>query len=386
MRDLVKEGRELQDRLTESFKVILNEVDYPSDSEVVKENDKMVVIIPNSLESLKKIIGNVNLDLSKVDEKTSFQVFCVLFKEKTTEYDVPEFKHFTVISTENGKTICFNGNNKEVQLAKLLGPSRLNKTLFDYGKNDGRVIIEKPSEGFNIMKAWDELYKTSAKNVNDLKNKYSKKIKSSIRKQLGIDEKTVIKETDDIVIFMPQTFKTFKYVYERDVINHVLDLPTDKDVGYQIFVIVHKPNSKYYQSKQFKIITIYADYDNNFTCYDYRDKKITMDDVIKLTKLSRSLFRYGANDGKIFIRKAKVKYKNNIDMLKSLYSSADEKDAPKKDDFKTSLKKIAKRTLKSADLVKKNIKKTKQNIFKWYIGVVNERFGKRRTGITRKIF
>lgn len=364
MRDLVKEGRELQDKITESFKVALNEVDYPSDSEVVKENDKIVVIIPSTLESLKKIIGNVNLDLSKVEEKTSFQVFCVLFKEGTTEYDVPEFKHFTVISTEKGKIICFNGNNKEVQLGKLLTPSRISKSLFDYGKNDGRVIIEKPSEGFNIMKAWDELYKTSAKNVNDLKNKYSKKIQSSIRKHLGIDEKTIIKETDDVVVFMPQTFKTFKYVYERDIVNHVLNLPTDKDVGYQIFVIVHKPNSKYHQNKQFKIITIYADYDGNFTCYDYRDKKITMDDVVKLTKLSRSLFRYGANDGKIFIRKAKVKYKNNIDMLKALYSSADEKDAPKKDDFKTSLKKIAKRTLKSADLVKKNIKKTKQNIFK----------------------
>lgn len=364
MRDLVKEGRELQDKITENFRAAVNELDVPADSEVLKENDKLLVVIPNTLETLKKIIGNVNLDLSKVEEKTSFQVFCVLFKEGTTEHDVEEFKHFTVISTENGKVVCFNGNNKEVPISKLLIASRLSKTLFDYGKNDGRVMIEKPSDGFNIMKAWDDLYKKSAKNANDLKNKYSKKIKSTIRKQLGIDDNTVVKENDDLIVFMPQTFKTFKYVYERDVINHVLDLPTDKDTAYQIFVIVHKPNSKYYQNKQFKIITIYADYDGNFTCYDYRDKKITMDDVIKLTKLSRSTFRYGANDGKIFINKAKSKYKNNVEMLKGLYSSADEDKSDSKGGFKNSLKKIAMSALKGTEPIKKDLRKLKQNIFK----------------------
>ena len=369
MRDLVKEGRELQDKITENFRTAVNEVDIPTDSEVVKENDKLVVVIPNTLETLKKIIGNVNLDLSKVEEKTSFQVFCVLFKEGTTEHDVAEFKHFTIISTENNKVICFNGNNKEVPIRKLITTaSRLSKSLFDYGKNDGRVMIEKPSDGFNIMKSWDDLYKQSAKNANDLKNKYSKKIKSSIRKQLGIDDNTVVKENDDLIVFMPQTFKTFKYVYERDVINHVLDLPTDKDTAYQIFVIVQKPNSKYYQNKQFKIITIYVDYDGNFTCYDYRDKKITMDDVIKLTKLSRSAFRYGANDGKIFINKAKSKYKNNVEMLKALYSSSGDGESvgksADKGGFKNSLKKIAMGAFKGTEPIKKDLRKLKQNIFK----------------------
>lgn len=361
MKDLVKEGRELQDRVTENFRATILEINVPSDSELVKETDKLIVVIPNTLDSLKRIVGSTNIDLSKVDEKTSFQVFTVIFKEGTTQYDVSKFKHFTVISTENGKTICFDGENKEVPLLTLLNTSRLSRSLFAYGKNDGRVIVEKPKEAFNAMKAWDELYKNSVKNVNDLKGKYSKKVKTAIQRELGIDDKTIIKQTDDLIVFMPQSFKTFKYVYDRDIINHVLDLPTDKDAGYQIFVIVHKPNSKYYESKQFKIITIYADYDGNFTCYDYRDKKITMDDVLKITKLSRSLFRYGANDGKIFIKKAKSKYKNNIEMLKALYSSADEKGdktkSSEKGGFGSSLKKMA------IDAIK-NTKKVKQNIFK----------------------
>lgn len=361
MKDLVKEGRELQDRMAENFKANIFEINIPSDSELVKETDKLIVIIPNTLDALKRIVGSTNIDLSKVNEKTSFQVFAVIFKEDTTQNDVEKYKHFTVISTENGKIISFNGENKEVPLTTLLNTSRLSKSLFDYGKNDGRVIVEKPKEAFNAMKAWDELYKNSVKNVNDLKNKYSKKVKTAIQRELGIDDKTIVKQTDDLLVFMPQSFKTFKYVYERDVINHVLELPTDKDVGYQIFVIVHKPNSKYYQSKQFKIITIYADYDGNFTCYDYRDKKITIDDVLKITKLSRSVFRYGANEGRIFIKKAKVKYKNNLDMLKSLYSSGeddgDKKKSSKKDSFTSSLKKMA------VDAIK-NTKKVKQNIFK----------------------
>jgi hypothetical protein len=364
MRDLVKEGRELQDRVVESFKINIDEIDIPTDSEVVKETDSYVVLIPNSLNTLKKIIGNVDLDLSAVGEKTSFQVFCVLFKEKTTQYAVPQYKHFTVISTEDNKLLFFNGNNDLVASSKLFSlPNNpgLTKTTFTFGANDGRVIIEKPKGNFNIMKAWDELYKTSAKNANDLKSKYSKKIKTAIQKELGIDDKTIIKETDELIVFMPQSFKTFKYVYERDVINHVLDLPTDKDAAFQIFVIVHKENSKYYNSKKFKIITIYADYDGNFTCYDYRDRKITIDDVVKLTKLSRSIFRYGANRGKIFISKAKSKYKNNMDMLKALYASADDFDS--KDDkkktggFKSTLKKIAMDTLSKS-------KKVRQNIFK----------------------
>jgi hypothetical protein len=371
MRDLVKEGRELQDKITENFRTTINEVDIPTDSEIVKDTDNYVVLIPNSLDTLKKIIGNVDLNLSAVGEKTSFQVFCVLFKEKTTQYAVPQYKHFTVISTEDNKLLFFNGNNDLVSPSKLFSlPNNpgLTKTTFTFGANDGRVIIEKPTGSFNIMKAWDELYKTSAKNVNDFKAKYSKKIKTAIQKELGIDDKTIVKETDDLIVFMPQTFKTFKHVYERDVINHVLDLPTDKDTAYQIFVIVHKPNSKYYQNKQFKIITIYVDYDGNFTCYDYRDKKITMDDIIKLTKLSRSTFRYGANDGKIFVNKAKSKYKNNLEMLKALYSSADESGSDGKSSdkggFKNSLKKIAMSAFKNTEPMRKDFRKLKQNIFK----------------------
>ena len=69
-------------------------------------------------------------------------------------------------------------------------------------------------------------------------------------------------------------------------------------------------------------------------------------------------------------------------MLKALYSSSGDGESvgksADKGGFKNSLKKIAMGAFKGTEPIKKDLRKLKQNIFKWYIGVINERFSKRR--------
>jgi hypothetical protein len=368
MRDLIVEGRDLQDKISENFRTILKEADVIADSELVKDTDKFSVVIPNSLDALKKITGNPQIDLSMVDEATPFQIFCVIFKKGTTQFDVPQYKHFTVISTENHKLLFFNGANKLVGSSKLFalpnGPG-LTKTTFTFGANDGRVIPQKPEGSFDIMKAWDDLYQKSSKDIDAFRAQYKKKIKSSIKKELGIGDDIIVKETEDLAVLMPKTFSAFKYLYDRDEINHKVDFPKDRDSGYQIFLIVFKKESKYYNNKQFKIITVYANDDGEFIIYDYRDKKITMDDLLKITKLSRSIFRYGANNGDIFINKAKSKYKNSIEMLKNLYANTKNSGEDKEKSADQISKDRAKSTFKDLALAALGkAKNAKNNIFK----------------------
>ena len=76
MKDLVKEGRELQDKVVKKIR----EADITPDSERVKETNEYEVVIPNSLDALKKMSNNTLINLDKVKPKQLFKYFLLLQK------------------------------------------------------------------------------------------------------------------------------------------------------------------------------------------------------------------------------------------------------------------------------------------------------------------
>jgi hypothetical protein len=123
---------------------------------------------------------------------------------------------------------------------------------------------------------------------------------------------------------MYSSIESIKNITDKDTFNHDIKMPKDEDTAYQIFIVVYKPESKYYDSKQYKTITVYANANGTFDIFDNRDKKITIDELLKVTGLNRSLFRYGANEGEIFIHKADFTPKNTLDLLKHMFKNKKE--------------------------------------------------------------
>lgn len=317
MKDLVKEGRELQDKVVKKIR----EADITPDSERVKETNEYEVVIPNSLDALKKMSNNRLINLDKVKPKTAFQIFSVVAKDKSTEADVEGFKSFTVISTEDGDYLAYDSNNSSVPFQKVLSATRLSKSTFQFGKNDGKVIVSKPEQAVDLTKALDSIYKQSAKDVSDFKRKVKQKIGLTTTRKIGLGKETFVRNDKELAVVIPNSIESLKHITNKDTFNHDIKMPKDEDTAYQIFIVVYKAGSKYYDSKQYKTITVYANANGTFDIFDNRDKKITIDELIKVTGLNRSLFRYGANEGEIFIHKADFTPKNTLDLLKHMFKN-----------------------------------------------------------------
>lgn len=321
MKDLIVEGRELQDK----FSTMLMEVEFGSDVEKVKETSNFDVVIPNSFDSLKKITGITSLNLNKVKPKTAFQIFCVIAKEGSTESDVDTFKNIIVITGEDGSYVAVDGNNKPIDFSNVLRTTQLPKSVFQFGKNQGKVIPAKPEEkGLDVSKTMDTIYKQAAKDVSDFKKRFKEKIGISGKKKLGLGGETIVKSDNDFTVIIPNSLESLKSITGKDTFNHDVSLDPEDEVAYQIFLVVAKEGSKNFDSKEFKIITVYANANNTHDIFDYRDKKISINDLMKITGFSRSVFRYGANEGEIFIHKANYKPKNTIDLLKHLFKNKTE--------------------------------------------------------------
>ena len=321
MKDLIVEGRALQDK----FSTMLVEVDFGSDVEKVKETSNFDVVIPNSFDSLKKITGITSLNLNKVKPKTAFQIFCVIAKEGSTESDVDTFKNIIVITGEDGSYIAVDGNNKPIDFSNVLRTTQLSKSVFQFGKNQGKVIPAKPDEkGLDVSKTMGTIYKQAAKDVSDFKKRFKEKIGISGKNKLGLGGETVVKSDNDFTVIIPNSLESLKSITGKDTFNHDVSLNPEDEVAYQILLVVAKEGSKNFDSKEFKIITVYANANNTHDIFDYRDKKISINDLMKITGFARSVFRYGANDGEIFIHKANYKPKNTIDLLKHLFKNKKE--------------------------------------------------------------
>ena len=321
MKDLIVEGRALQDK----FSTMLVEVDFGSDVEKVKETSNFDVVIPNSFDSLKKITGITSLNLNKVKPKTAFQIFCVIAKEGSTESDVDTFKNIIVITGEDGSYIAVDGNNKPIDFSNVLRTTQLSKSVFQFGKNQGKVIPAKPDEkGLDVSKTMGTIYKQAAKDVSDFKKRFKEKIGISGKNKLGLGGETVVKSDNDFTVIIPNSLESLKSITGKDTFNHDVSLNPEDEVAYQILLVVAKEGSKNFDSKEFKIITVYANANNTHDIFDYRDKKISINDLMKITGFARSVFRYGANDGEIFIHKANYKPKNTIDLFKHLFKNKKE--------------------------------------------------------------
>jgi hypothetical protein len=321
MKDLIVEGRELQNK----FSTLLIEVDFGGDFEKVKETSKFDVVIPNSFDSLKKLTGMNSFSLDKVKPKTAFQIFCVVAKKDSTEADVEEFKTIVVISIEGGSYIAVDGNNKPIDFSNVLRTTQLPKAVFQFGRNQGKVIPSKPQEkSLDASKTMDMLYKQAAKDISDFKNKFKEKIGISSKNKLGLGGETIVKSDDQFTVIIPNSLTSLQNITGKDTFNHDISLNSEDEVAYQIFIVVAKEGSKNFNSKEYKIITVYANANNTHDIFDYRDKKISINDLMKITGLPRSTFRYGANEGEIFIHKADYKPTNTIDLLKHLFKNKKE--------------------------------------------------------------
>jgi len=325
MKDLVKEGRELQDRVLENLK----EQSFSGDAESVKESSTYEVVIPNSFDAFKKITGMSRIDLSKVKPKVAFQIFCALAKKGSTESDVDKFKTFVVVSTEDGDTFAFDGKGKTINTANVFRSTQLSSSTFKFGANRGKVILSKPEER-GIGNTIDTLYKQSAKDFADFKKRTKEKIGLG-KKKLGLGGETVVKDTNELTVIMPNSLESLKSITDKDDFNYKIT-KSDGQVAYQIFVVVHKDSSKNFNSKEYKTITVYANGDGTHQIFDHRDKKITIDELMKVTGLPRSLFRYGANEGEIFQLEPEFKPKNTLDLLKHIFTNS-QKDGDNKAPF-----------------------------------------------------
>lgn len=324
MKDLVIEGRELQDKIYKNLK----EDSFSGDAEQVKANSTYEVVIPNSFNSFKKITGMTTIDLNKIKPKVAFQIFCILAKKKSTESDVKKFKTFVVISTEDGDIVAFDGDGKLINPSNVFMSTQLSRSTFKFGANRGKVILSKPEER-GISKTVDALYKQSAKDFADFKQKTKSKFGLG-KKKLGLGGETVVKETNELTVIMPNSLDSLKNITDKDDFNYKMT-QSDGQVAYQIFVVVHKEASKNFNSKEYKTITVYANGDGTYQIFDHRDKRITIDELMKVTGLPRSLFRYGANEGEIFQLEPEFKPKNTLDLLKHIFNNrqkGDEKIAP----------------------------------------------------------
>lgn len=325
MKDLVKEGRELQDKVVQNLK----EQPFSGDAESVKESSTYEVVIPNSFDSFKKITGMNRIDLNKVKPKVAFQIFCALAKEGSTESDVKKFKTFIIISTEDGDMISFDGDGNSINIANVFRSTQLPRSTFKFGANKGKVIISKPEEK-SIGNTIDTLYKQSAKDFADFKKRTKDKIGLGKRK-LGLGGETIVKDTNELTVIMPNSLVSLKSITDKDDFNYRIT-KSEGQVAYQIFVVVHKDASKNFNSKEYKTITVYANGDGTHQIFDHRDKKITIDELMKVTGLPRSLFRYGANEGEIFQLEPEFKPKNTLDLLKHIFKNR-QKDGDDKSPF-----------------------------------------------------
>lgn len=137
MKDLIKEGREIQ----ENFFTKINEDDIETvsksaDYRVVQDTERHILVIPRNYNAVRQILDDTKWTQTFTTaaftryQKQKYTMYFILLKKSSPKYNNNNYKKMAVLISPSGEFTCYDSSGSLMDITNIITITGISRTVF----------------------------------------------------------------------------------------------------------------------------------------------------------------------------------------------------------------------------------------------------------------
>ena len=137
MKDLIKEGRDLQEKFVSSLNE--NDADFistSSDYRVVQDNENLVIAIPRNYNAVREILDDTKWAQTFTTasfnryQKQRYTIYFIVLKKGSPKYNNNNYKKMAVLISPSGEFTCYDSTASLIDITNIITITGMARNIF----------------------------------------------------------------------------------------------------------------------------------------------------------------------------------------------------------------------------------------------------------------